>query len=84
MCSLLDDKALDCGSSHGMVLSLHLLKLLKSSRRFADLLTTKFDPLRIIKCLHPIQQQFTVSGKRSFAAKLDFIEEVFLISRESQ
>jgi len=57
---LLDDKELDCALSHGMVLSLHLFKLLKSSRRFANLFLTKQDSFKIIRCLQPIQAEFNV------------------------
>ena len=43
--------------AHGMVLALHLIKLLKSSRKFTDLMTSKFDSLRNINCLRAIHDQ---------------------------
>ena len=46
---------------HGMVLALHLIKLLKSSRKFVDLMTKKYDSLRDICCLKPIHDQLQVS-----------------------
>ena len=55
--SLLNDPSM----GHTMVLSLHLLKLLKSSRRFIDLMTTvKYDSISCIKCLQPIHSQLKV------------------------
>ncbi len=46
---------------HSMVLSLHMLKLLKSSRKFTELLTFKYDAIcRGISALKPIHQQLTV------------------------
>jgi hypothetical protein len=47
---------------HSLVLSLHLKKLLKSSRRFTDLMTKKFDLLKNISCLKSIHQELLVSG----------------------
>ena len=46
---------------HGMVLALHLIKLLKSSRKFVDLMTKKYDSIRNIGCLEPIHCQLQVS-----------------------
>ena len=46
---------------HGMVLALHLIKLLKSSGKFVDLMT-KNDSLRDINCLEPIHCQLQVSN----------------------
>ena len=43
--------------NHGMVLALHLIKLLKSSRKFTDLMTLKYDALRNISCLRSIHDQ---------------------------
>ena len=48
-------------SGHGMVLALHLMKLLKSSRKFTDLMTRHYDPLKGINCLRPIHMQLQVS-----------------------
>ena len=46
---------------HGMVLTLHLLKILKSSRKFVDLMTTKFETLcKEIECLRPIHDKLQV------------------------
>ena len=46
---------------HGMVVALHLLKKLKSSRKFIDLMTTKFEILcKEIKCLRPIHEKLQV------------------------
>lgn len=45
---------------HGMVLSLHLIKLLKSSRKFTDLMTNKYDSLKDISCLKQIHLQLQV------------------------
>lgn len=45
---------------HGMVLSLHLIKLLKSSRKFTNLMTHKYDSVRGITCLEPIHRQLQV------------------------
>ena len=47
---------------HGMVVALHLLKVLKSSRKFIDLMMTKFEVrCREIKCLWPIHERLQVS-----------------------
>ena len=46
---------------HGMVVALHLLKVLKSSRKFTELMTTKFEMrCREIKCLWPIHKRLQV------------------------
>ena len=45
-----------------MVLALHLMKLLKSSRRFTDLMTKKFDAIKNITCLKSIHQELQVRG----------------------
>ena len=48
-------------AGHGMVVALHLLKELKSSRKFIELMTTKFDiRCKEIKCLHPIRERLKV------------------------
>jgi len=47
---------------HGMVLALHMMKLLKSSRKFTELLTTKYDSIcRGLNCLQPFHEQLDVS-----------------------
>lgn len=43
-----------------MVLALHLMKLLKSSRKFTDLMTNHYDTLKSINCLRPIHMQLQV------------------------
>ena len=46
---------------HGMVVALHLLKELKSSRKFIELMTTKFEMrCREIGCLRPIHERLQV------------------------
>lgn len=42
---------------HGLALALHLMKLLKSSRRFIDLMTNKFDNLKDISCIGYIHEK---------------------------
>ena len=61
--SILNDSAMEEEMTlrHGMVLALHLIKLLKSSRKFVDLMTEKYDSLRDIDCLKPIHCQLQVS-----------------------
>ena len=47
---------------HGLTMAMHLLHRLKSSRRFTELLTNKYDLLvKDIEFLHPIHQQLKVS-----------------------
>ena len=61
---LLDDVETGGGDiqGHGMVLALHLVKHLKSYRRFSELLTKKFDAIcDWLHCLHPFHEQITVS-----------------------
>lgn len=48
--------------AHGMVLALHLTKLLMSPRRFIYIMTKYSDPLNKINCLEPIHQQLQVSS----------------------
>ena len=44
-----------------MVVALHLYKLLKSSRKFTELMTTKFnETIKEVNCLKPIKDQFEV------------------------
>ena len=46
---------------HGMVVALHLLKVLKSSRKFIELMTTKFEVrCKEIDCLWPIHERLQV------------------------
>ena len=60
--SILDnsDKGGEIAMDHGMVLALHLIKLLKSSQKFVDLMTKKYDSLRVINCLKPIHCRLQV------------------------
>ena len=47
---------------HGMVLALHLLKQLKSSHRFSELLTEKYESIcHWLNCLQPFHKQFAMS-----------------------
>ena len=49
------------GGGHGMVVALHLFKLLKSSRKFTDLFLKKYESvIRGIKCLEPFYEQLKV------------------------
>ena len=59
--SVLEDAATGGGAckGHTLVLALHLLKRLKSFRKFTDLLTVQFDAVRGISCL----EQFSVDLK---------------------
>ena len=45
---------------HGMVVALHLLKVLKSSRKFIELMTTNSEVLRKVECLWGIHEQLQV------------------------
>ena len=46
---------------HGMVLALHLLKQLKSSHKFSELLTEKYESIcHWLNCLQPFHKQFAV------------------------
>lgn len=61
---LLDDTETGGGDTqgHGMVLALHLLKQLKSSHKFSELLTKKYESIySFLHCLQPIHKQLTVS-----------------------
>ncbi len=60
---LLDDEATGGGpqGGHGVVVALHLLKLLKSSRKFTDLFMKKYDSvIKGINCLEPFYGQLKV------------------------
>ena len=60
---LLSDDTMGGGKAqgHGMVVALHMLKLLKSTRRFSELMTTKYDSIcRGIDCLKPLHDQLKV------------------------
>ena len=60
---LMDDASTGGGKDggHGMVIALHLYKLLKSSRRFTDLFVKKYDSvIRGINCLEPFYEQLKV------------------------
>ena len=61
---LLDDVKTGGGDTqgHGMVLALHLVKHLKSFRKFSELLTKKYHAIcDWLNCLHPFHEQITVS-----------------------
>ena len=52
---------------HGMVLTLHMVKQLKSYQKFSELLTTKYDTLCCwLHCLKPFHEQITVSVCNSY------------------
>lgn len=61
---------------HGMVLSLHLLKVLNSSRNFVDIMTSKnymYSALININCLKTIHEQLQVSlGSHNMGVGTDF------------
>ena len=57
---LMDDVSTGGGKegSHGLVVALHLYKVLKSSHRFTDLIVKKYDSVfRGINCLGPFYEQ---------------------------
>ena len=61
--SILDDPAKEGGAckSHALVLALHLLKHFKSSRKFTDLLTVKFESVcQGISCLKQFHGELKV------------------------
>ena len=61
---LLDDVETGGGDTqgHGMVLALHLLKQLKSSHKFSELLTEKYESIcHWLNCLQPFHKQFAMS-----------------------
>lgn len=62
--SILDSAmGMDMAQGNGMVLAIHLMKLLKSFRRFTDIITKKFDDLKNIKCLRFVHDKLkTVSS----------------------
>ena len=63
-CRLLDDVETGGGNTqgHGMVLALHMVKRLKSSRKFSEVLTKKYDSIcRGLHCLQTFHEQLTVS-----------------------
>ena len=48
---------------HGLVLALHMLRKLKSSRKFSELLSHKFEVVcKEIKCLRPLHERLQVSS----------------------
>ncbi len=60
---LMDDETMGGGpeGGHGMVVALHLFKLLKSSRKFTDLFKKNYDiVLKGINCLEPFHWQLKV------------------------
>ncbi len=54
---LLDSEVL---VGHAMVLALHLLKYLKSYRRFEDMMTCRKDDIVSIECIKPVLSEFQV------------------------
>ena len=63
-CRLLDDVETGGGDTkgHGMVLAMHMVKLLKSSRKFSEMLTKKYDSIcHGLHCLQTFHEQLTVS-----------------------
>ena len=61
---LLDNPTTGGGAvgGHGMVLALHMLWKLKSSRKFSELITEKFDIVcKEVACLRPIHDKLQVS-----------------------
>ena len=50
----------DANLRHGMVLSVQLLKLLKSSRKFLMLLTKNYDSVNSIQCIEPVHHKLRV------------------------
>jgi hypothetical protein len=60
---LLNDDAMGGGKSggHAMVVALHLYKLLKSSRKFTELMTKNFETtIKGVDCLIPFNDQLKV------------------------
>ena len=60
---LLDDVETGGGDTkgHGMVLALHMVKQLKSSQKFSELLTKHFDyTYNSLHCLQPFHEEFAV------------------------
>lgn len=45
---------------HGLVLAMHLMKLLKSSRKFIDLMSKNFQHMSNIDCLQQIHTELKV------------------------
>ena len=63
-CRLLDDVETGGGDTkgHGMVLAMHMVKLLKSSRKFSEILTKKYDSIcHGLNCLQTFHEQLTLS-----------------------
>lgn len=46
---------------HGMILALHFMKLLKSSKKFIHHITYQFDNLKSINCMKSIHQELLVN-----------------------
>ena len=59
--SVFDDPALGMAQGHGMVLAMHLEKLLRGSQKFLPLMTTKFDNLDSIQCVRYIHEKLVSS-----------------------
>ena len=71
---LLDDVETGGGDTqgHGMVLALHLVKHLKSFRKFSELVTKKYHAIcHWLHCLHPFHKQITVSTCISWKIEQD-------------
>ncbi len=72
---LMDDKITGGGpeGGHGMVVALHLFKLLKSSRKFTDLFKKKYDSvLKGINCLEPFYWLLQVCNTCIFTRQVVF------------
>ena len=52
---------MDMAQGHGAVLAVHLMKLLKSSKKIIHLMTKAFDDLKNIECVRYINQQLLYS-----------------------
>lgn len=57
----------DMARDHGMVLALHLMRLLNSSRQFTHLITNMFDNLRSVSCMKLVHQELLVRMTGSLA-----------------
>lgn len=62
ICSILDNRAMDMAQGHGMVLAMHLIKMIKSSRKFVHLMTKTFDNLKNIQCVGYIHDKLSSLG----------------------
>lgn len=64
---LLDDESMGGGivGGHRLTLGMHLLRHLRSARRFTDLLTNKYESCRDINCMQYFHQQLKVNGGKN-------------------